>query len=381
MTTHDAQRLRRWRLVLGGDADGTGVGLAGRDLAIDQALSALYAADPDAPRSAGLGASAPRVARWLGDIRAYFPASVVRVMQTDALERLNLRQMLLEPEMLDGVEPDVHLVATLMSLSGVIPQKSRDAARRVIRKVVDELMKRFEQHTRQAVNGALNRAARTSRPRHADIDWRRTITANLKHYQPDYGTIIPERRIGYGRRQQVQRRDIILCMDQSGSMATSVVYAGVFAGALASIPAVRTRVVAFDTSVIDLTDKSDDPVDILFGVQLGGGTDINRAVAYCQGLVARPRDTVFVLITDLYEGGDAKRLIQRVAAMIASGVNFIVLLALNDDGKPAYNHDLAAQLAALCAPAFACTPDRFPDLMAAAIERRDLRQWAAAHAT
>jgi Mg-chelatase subunit ChlD len=381
MTIHDAQRLRRWRLVLGGDDDGTGAALDGRDLAIDQALSALYNAEPDAPRTAGLGASAPRVARWLGDIRAYFPASVVRVMQTDALERLNLRQMLLEPEMLDGVEPDVHLVATLMSLSGVIPQKSRDAARRVIRKVVDELMKRLEQQTRQAVRGALNRAARTSRPRHADIDWRRTIMANLKHYQPDYGTIIPERRIGYGRSQQVQRRDIILCMDQSGSMATSVVYAGVFAGALASIPAVRTRVVAFDTSVVDLTDKADDPVDILFGVQLGGGTDINRAVAYCQGLITRPRDTVFVLITDLYEGGDAKHLTQRIAAMIASGVNFVVLLALNDDGKPAYSHDLAAQLAALGAPAFACTPDRFPDLMAAAIERRDLRQWAAANAT
>lgn len=383
MSTPDEERIRRWRLILGGGAaDGTGVGLTGKDAAIDRTLAALYGQGEGsgAERSAGLGGSSPRVARWLGDIRTYFPSSVVRVMQKDAFERLNLRQMLLEPEMLESVDADVHLVASLVSLSGVIPQKTKGTARRVIRTVVAELMKRLEQKTRQAITGAINRAARNNRPRHADIDWHRTIRLNLKHYQPEYRTVIPERRIGFGRKQHAQQRDIILCMDQSGSMATSVVYAGIFGGVLASIPTVRTRVVAFDTSVVDLTDKADDPVEILFGVQLGGGTDINRAVAYCEGLITRPRDSVFVLITDLYEGGNQEKLLQRVAALIASGVAFVVLLALSDDGEPMYDHKLAAQFAALGVPAFACTPDQFPDLMAAAIQRRDLRDWAAAHA-
>jgi Mg-chelatase subunit ChlD len=380
MTTIGEERARRWRLILGGaEADGTGHSLGELDLGIDQTLAALYAGEGE-DRRAGLGGSSPRVARWLGDIRTYFPSSVVRVMQKDALERLELHQMLLEPELLDSVDADVHLVASLVALSGVMPQKSKDTARRVIRKVVDELMKRLEQKTRRAVRGALIRAARVNRPRHADIDWQRTIRANLRHYVPEHRTVIPERRIGFGRRQHAQQRDIILCMDQSGSMATSVVYAGIFGGVLASIPSVRTRVVAFDTSVVDLTEKASDPVEILFGVQLGGGTDINRAVAYCEQHIARPRETVLVLITDLFEGGDRKQLLQRSAAMVASGVNLVVLVALDDDGKPAYDHELAADFAALGVPAFACTPDRFPDLMAAAIERRDLRAFAAASA-
>jgi predicted metal-dependent peptidase len=300
-------------------------------------------------------------------------------MQKDALERLDLRQMLLEPELLENVEADVHLVANLVSLSGVIPQKTKETARRVIKSVVDELMKRLEQRTRQAITGALNRAARNNRPRHADIDWNRTIRANLRHYQPEYRTIIPERRIGFGRRQTVNQRDIILCMDQSGSMAESVVYAGIFGGVLASIPSVRTKIVAFDTSVVDLTEKASDPVEVLFGVQLGGGTDINRAVAYCEGLVTNPRNTVLTLITDLEEGGDAKKLLSRIANLVASGVTVVVLLALGDDGKPWYDHKLAAQITELSVPCFACTPDQFPDLMAAAIQRQDLRQWAAAN--
>lgn len=376
----DTERLRRWRLVLGGDeADGTGAELEKADLGMDRTMAALYASgggEAGNDRRGGLGASSPRVARWLGDIRTYFPSSVVRVMQRDAMERLNLHRMLLEPELLESVEADVHLVATLVSLNGVMPAKTKETARAVIRKVTEELMRRLEQKTRQAVTGALNRAARTNRPRHSDIDWHRTIRANLRHYQPEYRTIIPERRIGFARRRHAHQKDVILCMDQSGSMATSVVYAGIFGGVLSSIPALRTRVVAFDTSVVDLTEKAAEPVDVLFGVQLGGGTDINQALAYCQGLVGKPRETVLVLITDLFEGGDAKKMLRRAADLAGSGVNIIVLLALSDEGKPMYDHEMAARLAEIGIPSFACTPDRFPDLMAAAIERRDIRQWA-----
>ncbi|MGW7487921.1 VWA domain-containing protein [Streptomyces sp. NPDC054786] len=376
----EAERLRRWRLVLGGGgADGTGCELRGRDAAMDGALASLYGREKgnggkaaDGRRSAGLGASAPGVARWLGDIRTYFPSSVVQVMQRDAIDRLGLSALLLEPEMLEAVEADVHLVGTLLSLNKLMPETTKETARAVVRKVVEQLEKKLAQRTRATLTGALDRSARISRPRHRDIDWNRTIRANLKNYLPEHRTIVPERLIGYGRAAQSVKKDVVLCIDQSGSMAASVVHASVFGAVLASMRALDTRLVVFDTAVVDLTDQLDDPVDVLFGTQLGGGTDINRALAYCQSRITRPTETVVVLISDLYEGGIRDEMLKRVAAMKASGVQFVTLLALSDEGAPAYDREHAAALAALGAPAFACTPDLFPDVMAAAIEKRPL---------
>jgi Mg-chelatase subunit ChlD len=350
---------------------------------MDQALAALY--DPQGPgglqsgeRRGGRGASAPSVARWLGDIRKYFPSSVVQVMQRDALERLNMRDMLLQPEMLQSAQPDVHLVASLIALAQVIPAKTKDTARAVVRQVVDELMKRLEEPMRSAVSGALDRSQRNRRPRHAEIDWHRTIRANLRHWQPEYRTIVPQTLHGHGRKARRPQREVVLCIDQSGSMAHSVVYSSIFGAVMASLSAVATRLVVFDTAIVDLTDKLDDPVELLFGVQLGGGTDINGTVGYCQSLMREPRNTIFVLISDLYEGGVEAQLLRRAVELVESGVQFITLLALSDEGAPAYDHALAAKLAALGVPSFACTPDAFPGLMAAAIRREDVGAWAAA---
>ena len=373
--SHEAERRRRWRLVLGEPAqEATGAVLEPRDLGMDRVLEALY----DAERRGSLGGSQPSVSRWLGDIRTYFPSSVVRVMQQDALDRLGLHQMLLEPEMLAGVEPDVHLVSTLLTLSHVIPRRTRETARAVVRKVVEDLQRRLASRTAQAVTGALSRATRSRRPKVRELDWDRTIRANLRHYDPKRRVVIPERLIGLGRRRSALR-DVVLCVDQSGSMAASVVYAGVFGAVLASLPALNTRLVVFDTSVVDLTAELNDPVDLLFGTQLGGGTDINRALAYCQQIITRPAQTILILISDLFEGGDADQMHKRAASLARSGATVVCLLALNDRGAPSYDHREAAILAALGIPAFACTPDLFPDLMAAAIHRRDLNAWASQH--
>jgi Mg-chelatase subunit ChlD len=375
-TPHADERLRRWRLILGGGeaADGIGIGLSGQDAGMDGALQALYDSDG---KNVGMGQSQPNIARWLGDIRNYFPTPVVQVMQRDALERLNLRQMLLQPELLAAVEPDVHLVADLLALKNLMPGKTRETARLVVRRVVEEVERRLANPLRQAVTGSLNRSIRNRRPRHNEIDWQRTIRANLRHYQPAYRTVIPETRIGYGRKRSALR-DIILCVDQSGSMAASVVYAGIFGAVLASLPAVQTRMVVYDTAVVDLTAQLQDPIELLFGTQLGGGNDTPRALDYCRSLVRQPQDTILVLITDLYEGHLSQEMIKRAAALVAMGVQVIVLLALSDEGAPRFDHGNAAAMTALGIPTFACTPDLFPDLMAAAIERRDIGQWAAA---
>lgn len=368
---------KRWRLILGDCNPDAGICLSASEERMDKALSALYDNDGNR-RKGGLGASAPKVSKWLGDIREFFPQSVVQVMQKDAVERLNLTQLLTEKEMLETVVPDVHLVATLMSLSRSIPEKNKELARQVVRQVVDELLKRLSNPLQQAVTGALNRSTRRRNPRLREIDWHRTIQKNMKNYQPDYRTVIPEVRIGFGRKRQAVK-DIILCLDQSGSMGTSVIYSGIFGSVLASLPSVKTRMVVFDTEVADLTDEMQDPVDLLFGVQLGGGTDIDRALKYCQQHIGRPNDTILVLVSDLYEGGNERSMRQRMSELVASGVQFVMLLALNDDGKPSYDQDNAKFLATLGVPAFACTPDKFPALMAAALEKRDLNLWVSEH--
>ena len=375
------QRGRRWTLALGVEGDDSEGGpLSDSDRRLSRALSALYGDGEEEKKGrGGLGGSAPRVAKWLGDIRDFFPAPVVQVIQKDAFDRKGLRQMLLEPEFLATVEADVNLVADLVALRGVMPDKTRETARAVIAKVVAELLARLEARTADAIRGALDRSRRTSRPRFADIDWPRTIRANLGHYQPEHRTIVPERLIGFLRQQRriVDLDEVILCVDQSGSMASSVVYASIFAAVMASLPVVATKLVCFDTAIVDLTEELADPVEVLFGVQLGGGTDINRAVAYCEDRIERPGKAHLVLITDLYEGGDAEALVDRLARLVVSGVNVIVLLALTDTGRPSYDPHLSGRVAALGIPVFACTPDQFPDLMATALRREDLHGWAA----
>lgn len=389
MTTENSQpnheeRLRRWRLILGGGkVDGTGYGLVQRDQGIDAALSALYGnakgegeLGSALNKRGGMESSSPSVSRWLGDIREYFPASVVEVMQKDAIEKVGLSRMLSEPEILESIEPDVHLVASLLSLNKVIPEQTKATARVVVKKVVDALMKKLEAPMRQALMGSLNRARRNRRPRYNEIDWLRTIRNNLKHYQPDYHTVIPESLIGFGRKRS-EMREVILCIDQSGSMATSIVYTSIFGAVMASLPTIKTHLIVFDTSVVDLTPDLHDPVELLFGTTLGGGTNIAQALDYCRQLVTRPTDTTLVLISDLYEGGSHERMLKRVSQLANSGVQVVTLLALSDHGAPSYDHKTAAAFGALGIPTFACTPDLFPELMATALNRNDIAMWAA----
>jgi Mg-chelatase subunit ChlD len=381
VTASDARR--RWRLLLGEPAaEPLSVELEGLEIGMDQALAAVYDAetvtgDQPSARTGGLGASAPQVAHWLGDIRRYFPTSVVQVLQRDAIERLGLTSMLLEPELLSTVEPNVDLAATLLSLNSAMPETTRATARLVVGQVLEQIERRIALRTRAAVSGALNRGSRTHRPRLADVDWPATIGRNLQHYLPEFRTVIPQRLVGRARASRSLSKDIIVAVDQSGSMAESLVYAAVFGATLASIRTVRTSLVAFDTEIIDLTEKLADPVGVLFGCQLGGGTDINRAIAYCQQLVSRPSETILVLISDLIEGGAAGEMLRRVAELVRSGVTLVALLALSDSGAPAYDHEHAVALADLGVPAFACTPDTFPDLLAVALGGGDVAAWAA----
>ena len=376
-----AQRLARWRLILGAQAQERlermgACGLTEEQLLMDQALGAIYGGDPGedalSGRGAGSGPSSPRISKWLGDVRALFDREIVTVIQSDAIERRGLRQLLFEPELLQNLEPDIGLASTLMTLRDQIPKRSKESVRAFIKKIVEEINRMLENDIRRAVTAALNRRAHSPLPSAAALDYKLTNERNLKNYNPDLKTILPERFFFFDRSNRTNNWTVILDIDQSGSMGESVIFSSIMACILASMNAIKTRIVAFDTSITDLTEKSDDPVDLLYGIQLGGGTDINRSVAYCQQFIEQPAKTLFFLISDLDEGGSQASLLRRLEDMKASGVTVISLLAVSDSGSPYYSAHMAQRVSALGIPCFACTPQLLPQLLEAALKGHDL---------
>ena len=377
------EQIARWRLVLGAQSEDAfarmgGGGLSEEQFLMDQALSAIYGGPGEGfgAGGAGNGPSAPHLSKWLGDLRSLFDSETVAVVQNDAIERKGLRQLLLEPELLEGLEPDLDMASTLLMLKDQIPKKSKEAARAFIRKIVESINKMLESDMRRAVTAALNRRAQSPLPSAAAIDFRGTIRRNLKNYDPALGTIIPDRVLFFDRSSRVNRWHVILDIDQSGSMGSSILYSSVMACILASMSAVRTNVVAFDTQIMDLTPLCEDPVDLLFGFQMGGGTDIAKSIAYCQTLVEAPAKTLFFLISDLEEGGNRAALLRRLEEMKESGVTVVVLLAIADGGKPYYDAQTAQRIAEMDIPCFACAPEKLPQLLERALKGQDLSGFA-----
>jgi len=368
--------LLRWRLVLGpeptpqaGGADIWGnaeAAVAGDQRLgdLDRALDFLYGFDE---RSAGLGGSNPHVATWLGDIRRYFPREVVAFMEKDAVERKGLKQLLLEPEALQSLEKDVGLVATILAFKHLMPEQTRQTARQVVAEIVEDLRRRLENETRQALLGAMRRDRHSPLKVTRNLDLRRTVREGLRHYQPELKKIVPERVHFYANQRRYHEWRVVILVDQSGSMGESVVYASIVAAVFASLPALDTRLVFFDTSVVDVSDQLSDPVEILFGVQLGGGTDIARAVRYGASLIGQPEKTLFLLVTDLYEGGNRTDLLAQLGALKESRAHVLCVLALNDGGTASFDRDLAREVAGLDIPTFAATPNRLVDAVEMAL--------------
>jgi Mg-chelatase subunit ChlD len=341
--------------ALGGDPRLSGV---------DRALDFLYAEE----RGAGLEASAPYVPTWLGDIRRYFPRDVVAFMEKEAIERRGLKQLLLEPETLEHLEKDVGLVATILAFKDLMPEQTRQTARQVVREIVEDLRKRLENQVRQTLLGALRRDRHSPMPIARNLDVRRTVREGLKNYRPELGKVIPDRVYFFANQRRYHEWKVIVLVDQSGSMGESVVYSSVIAAVFASLPALDTRLVFFDTAVVDVSDHLVDPVEVLFGTRLGGGTDIARAVAYGASLVTQPDKTIFLLVTDLYEGGDPSALLRQLGALAEGRAKVLCVLALNDRGRASFNEPLARRVAALDIPTFAATPNRLVEAVERALK-------------
>ncbi|AKT36081.1 VWA domain-containing protein [Chondromyces crocatus] len=383
LTPEDRQALLRWRLALGSEAERTssrfaltglteeagGVGLEpGRLGDLDQALSFVYEA-----KEGGLGASRPYIPKWLAAVRELFSHEVVALVQKDAIEKKGLTQLLFEPETLPLLEKNVELVATLMSARGLIPDRAREAARQIVREVVEEIRKTLENEIRTTVVGALRRNTTSPLRVMRNLDWKRTIQKNLKGWDTARKRLVPERLYFWANQQRRHEWDVAVVVDQSASMGESVVYSSIMAAIFASLEVLKTRLLFFDTEVVDVTHLLVDPVEVIFTARLGGGTDINRAVAYAQqNFVERPDKTLFILITDLYEGGNATELLGRLQQLVDSRVKVLCLLALTDSGTPSYDHEMARKLTTLGIPCFGCTPKLLVRVMERVMKGQDL---------
>ena len=367
-----AQRKKRWRLALGKDAAeeddrNPSTGFSKDEKKIDQLLEQLYRSD----RSGGQGNSKPVSGRWFDQIREVFPTHILHILQKDAIDRFGIKKLLSQASVLESVEPDIELVAAILSVKNALNGPSLDQAKNLIRRLAKAIEEKLKWKMINRLSGRKQSGKRVLNPRRSDVDWPLTIRQNLKHYQPELKTIIPQQFVGRPRKSAALK-NLILVVDQSASMTQSMIYAGILAGIMTSINSLSTKFIAFDTSVVDLTEYIEDAVELLFKVQLGGGTNIQQALEYASSIIDPSLENHVVLISDLYEGAPEELLYQQCENLVRASVDLIILLALDDQGKPAYDRQMANRLAGLGIPSFAASPDQFPEIMAAALNYEDL---------
>lgn len=384
MDTND--RLRRWRLILGSEAQkrmegmGDGPDLSQEDLMMDMALDAIYNRDMKFGfgGGAGKGASSPQISRWLGDVRTLFDKDLVKIIQSDAMERCGLKQLIFEPELLENMEPDMHMASMILTLKDQIPKKSKENAREFIRKIVEQINALLETDLKRAVTASINRKLHSPIPSASALDFQTTIRKGIKDYNTKLKKIIPQKYYFFERSATTaaNKYTVILDIDQSGSMGESVIYSSIMSCILASMSAIKTKVVAFDTNIVDLSEKCEDPIDLLFGFTLGGGTDIEKSIKYCTKYIENPKKTIFFLISDLEEGGNRAGLLRRLTQMKEDGVIVICLLAISDSGKPYYDANMAQRIANNGIPCFAAAPQMLPRLLEKAMKNEDMSEFA-----
>ena len=378
------EQITRWRLILGNEVEETlasmnnspSVPMSAEELLMDKALDEIYSSKDFVEiggQGGGNGRSFPKASQWLGDIQTIFDKDIVKIIQNDAIERCGLKKLLLEPSVLENMEPDINLASTIMLLKNQVPEKSKDAVRKYIKKIVEDINKKMADDVKRVITSRLNKTKHSPIPAASAIDYKYTIKRNLKNYNTELKTIIPEKVYFFDRanRSDSNKWTIILDVDQSGSMGDSVIYSSVLSCILASISAIKTKVVAFDTQIVDLTSKCDDPVDLLYGFNLGGGTDIHKSLVYCNSLVENPSKTLMFLISDLEEYGNTSRMLAQLKFMKESGVTVVCLLAISDQGTPHYDHAMAEKIGKLDIPCFACSPNRLPELLDCALNHKE----------
>ena len=398
--TDDQEILNRWRLVLGKYAAdqisfSRELGKKGaseehrqrasqgeteddssksiRYMDMEQALDFLYGREYDeeqeirTDKQGGSENSQLTVPYWLTKIKKLFPKRTVEIMERDALERYHITELLTDPEVLRKLEPNKELLKTILSLKHMMKGEVLTLAREIVRKVAEEITRKLEQQLQKSFFGRINRNTSSPIKSVRNLDIKKTICRNLKNYDREQKQLVLKQVYFNSRMKKFNMWHVIICVDESGSMLDSVIHSAVMAGIFAKLPMLDTKLVIFDTNVVDLSGYISDPVEVLMSIQLGGGTNIARALSYCEGLIAYPSKTMVVLVSDLYEGGGYQNMYHISKGIIESGAKLIVLTALDMEANPDYDKNAAAQLADMGAFVGAMTPEELAEFIGKAV--------------
>ena len=362
----NTEQLNKWRLMLGRYADGQ-ISFGGdsqtfqdMDNVLDYLYSREYGEDEGVrdPKelTGGSGQSQLTVSKWINEVNRLFPKETIEVLEKEALDRYGMTELLTDESVLEKLEPNQELLKLIIQLKGLMNPKVLQAAKEIVRRVVEELRKKFEQEIRQSLTGRIDKNHENPIATARNLDVKTTILRNLKNYDKEKQRLVLEKVYFFSRVKHSVTWDVVICVDESGSMLDSVIHSSVMAGIFASLPMLETKLVIFDTNVVDLSESVDDAVETLMSVQLGGGTDIGKAMRYCETLVKNPERTIFVLVTDLYEGGRPQEMYACARGLVEAGVKLMILTALDKEANPNYNRSAAAKMASLGAHVGAMTP-------------------------
>ena len=365
---NDLENLNKWRLILGKNSENH-ISFSGRYSEsvsyqdMESTLDFLYSHEfgDELVRTGGSGSSQLYVADWINEVRKIFPKKTVEVLEKQALDNFNMTELLTDKEVLRKMEPNTDLLKTILQFKHLMKNDVIIEAKRIIKKVVDEISEKLQTEVKKSLLGKLNRNMRSNVKSIRNLDVKRTIQRNLKNYDVENKRLVLKDLYFNSRTKRFNKWNIIIAVDESGSMLDSVIYSAVMAGIFAKLPMIETKLVIFDTQVVDLSSYVDDPVEVLMGMQLGGGTDIGKAVGYCETLCSNPHETIFVTVTDLYEGGNPNTLLNTCADIIGSGSKMIFLTALDKNANPAFDRNLGQKLANMGAFVGAMTPEELGD--------------------
>ncbi len=365
---NDLENLNKWRLILGKNSENH-ISFSGRYFEnvsyqdMESTLDFLYSHEfgDELVRTGGSGSSQLYVADWINEVRKIFPKKTVEVLEKQALDNFNMTELLTDKEVLQKMEPNTDLLKTILQFKNLMKNDVIIEAKRIIKKVVDEISEKLQTEVKKSLLGKLNRNMPSNVKSIRNLDVKRTIQRNLKNYDVENKRLVLKDLYFNSRTKRFNKWNIIIAVDESGSMLDSVIYSAVMAGIFAKLPMIETKLVIFDTQVVDLSSYVDDPVEVLMGMQLGGGTDIGKAVGYCETLCSNPHETIFVIVTDLYEGGNPNTLLKTCADIIGSGSKMIFLTALDRNANPAFDRNLGQKLANMGAFVGAMTPEELGD--------------------
>jgi Mg-chelatase subunit ChlD len=366
----------RWRLVLGRFAEPR-LGACGprnsQQSRMDRVLDYLYGREYQGrgvrKQKGGMGdsryggdeESLLSVPEWIRQVRELFPSDTVEILERHALDRYGMTELVTDPEVLKKLEPSYELLKAVLSFKGMMQGEVLEVARKIVREVIEQLRRKLAKDVRQALWGRLNKQRRSRIKILRNLDWRRTIRANLKNYDRARKQVVLGSLHFFSRVDHHMPWHIIMAVDCSGSMMDSVIYSAVMAGIFNGLPAMQVSLTAFDTAIVDLSDRIDDPTELLMSVQLGGGTDIGRALAYCESLVRTPTRTIVVVVTDFFEGADPQAMIGAIKRLCESGARVIGLAALDAAAQPVYDRQMAERCVAAGAEVAAMTPQRLAE--------------------